>query len=349
MRLNKFRNQNKIEDLETTTMRIFYFLCFLVITNFSFAQDIVNPRPLTLIEYGKAKTFVIKDLDKDTYAKFENAYILDRYELRKPYFITGDDGLKKRMDLYKLIAKEGMQELGLVIFYTNEKGKLYTACLPNFTADSKVWEKYFEDIHATDKEEKNYVLKLSYILSKEVGFQLYKAVNQGKDLAKESATYGNDICFPGDQEILLANGETKLLSEVKTGDRVITINPETKTNTIIAVKQLVQHEAKNYAITQLMLIRAEENLTESGKNVLLYKKVIEATPNHPMMTKSGNKEMGKITEGDEILCLNAQTGSYESFVVAFKKEYAAGAQKVYNIIAGEGTPFLMNGVMVLQK
>jgi len=330
-------------------MRLLYTFCFAILVGLSFGQDVINPRPVTLAEYEKVKTFTIKDLDKDTYAKFENAYILDRYEMRKPYFITGDDGQKKRIDLYKFIAKEGMQELGIVIFYTNEKGKLFTACLPNFTADSKVWEKYFEDIHAIDKVETNYVLKLSYILSKEVGFQLYKAVNQGKDLAKESATYGNDICFPGDQEVLLADGSLKLLSEVKTGDRVITINPETKVNTIIDVKELVQHEARNYAITRLILTRAEENLTEAGKEVLLYNKIIEATPNHPMQTKSGNKEIGNVTEGDEILCLNTQLGTYEAYVVITKEEYAAGTQKVYNIIAGEGTPFVMNGVMVLQK
>src|SRR5688572_4463014 len=77
----------------------------------------VKPRPISMVEYDKAKSFTIKDLDKDTYAKFDNKYILDRYEMRKPYFVTGDDGLKKRIDLYKLVAKDSMQELGTMIFY----------------------------------------------------------------------------------------------------------------------------------------------------------------------------------------------------------------------------------------
>jgi uncharacterized protein YkwD len=148
--------------------------------------------------------------------------------MRKPYFITGDDGLKKRMDLYKVIAKDGMQELGTIIFYTNEKGKKYTALQPNFTADSKVWERYFEDIHLIDKEEKNFVLKLSYILSKEMSFQLYKAINKGKDMKEESATYGSDICFPGDQLVAMADGSKKQLDKIRTGDRVLTIEPVTK-------------------------------------------------------------------------------------------------------------------------
>jgi hypothetical protein len=62
---------------------------------------------LTMAEYEKAKTFSPADLDKDSYVKFENAYIIDRNDFGKPYFITGDDGLKKRIDLYKLIRKEG--------------------------------------------------------------------------------------------------------------------------------------------------------------------------------------------------------------------------------------------------
>src|SRR5688572_17943993 len=127
-----------------------------------------NAKGITPEEYAKAKTFTIKDLDNDTYVKFDNnKYVLDRYEGRKPYIITGNDSLKKRIDLYSLLNKADQKELGTIIYYTNEKGKLYTVCLPNAFADKKVWETYFEDIHAIDKEEPNFVLKLSYVLSKE--------------------------------------------------------------------------------------------------------------------------------------------------------------------------------------
>jgi hypothetical protein len=313
------------------------------------AQEVVKPRPLTMAEYEKAKTFVIKDLDNATYVKFENAYILDRYEVRKPYFITGDDGLKKRMDLYKLLAKEGMQELGLVIFYTNEKGTQYKACLPNFTADAKVWEKYFEDIHAIDKLEQNFVLKLSYVLSKEVGYQLYKAQNQGKDLSKESATYGNDICFPGDQQVTLANGTRKTLASLQRGDEVLTVNPVTKATAVIKVNTLVEHEAKNYAITKLVLQRADKRITPDGSEIMLSTRTLEATPNHPVQTQAGTTTMGDVKENETVLCLNKASGDYEPFTVIGKTEYAGGVQKVYNIVAGDGTPFLMNDVMVLQK
>ena len=279
-------------------VKIFWLIVIIVgFSSISFAQE-VNPRPITLEEYEKAKSFEVKDLDNDTYVKFENTYILDRYEMRKPYFITGDDGLKKRIDIYKLIAKNGLQELGLMIFYTNEKNKLYKALLPNFTADAKVWEKYFEDIHSIDKEEKNFVLKLSYVLSKEVSFQQYKFVNQGKDLSKESATYGNNICFPGDQEVLMSDGTKKFIKDVRQGDEVISVDPASNRPSIVKVKSLAVQEPSNYALTQLTLF-AEEQLTPN--EVFLQCKVIKATPNHPVLTDKGTKKINEVDLGESIL------------------------------------------------
>lgn len=326
-------------------------LTFLLASSFylAHAQTKVNPRPLTMAEYDKAKTFAIADLDKDSYVKFENIYILDRYEARKPYFITGDDGLKKRIDLYKLIAKEGMQEIGLMVFYTNERGKVYKALVPDFTADGKVWEKYFQDIDNINKEEKNFILKLSYILSKEMSFQQYKVLNGGKEMKEEGATYGNDICFPGNEVVQMANGAKKLLKEVKTGDEVLTVDLATHQSTIVKVKELTTHEAKNYAITHLTLVSAKTINTAFGTDVRLTGKLLQATPNHPMMTKEGNRKIGEVTEGQEVLCLNEKTGKYEAYTVLQKTEKAGGIQKVYNMVADGGTTFLMNGVMVMQK
>jgi len=307
------------------------------------------PRVLSAEEYAKAKTFKVKDLDNDTYAKFENTYVLDRYEMRKPYFITGDDGLKKRIDLYKLIAKEGMQELGTMIYYTNEKGTLYTAVLPGFRADAAIWEKYFEDIHAIDKEEKNFVLKLSYVLSKEFGFQQYKSANQGKNLKAESGTYSNNICFPGTQQVTMANGATKALKDIRPGDLVMTIDPLSRQANTVRVKELVAHEAENYAITSLLVVATQEQATATGTEVRMSSRVLQATPNHPMMTTTGKKPVGEIREGEQIICQDEQTYTYQTFTVFHKTEAAGGVQPVYNIVADGGSTFMMNGVMVLQK
>ena len=303
------------------------------------AQDSAAGRALTMAEYEKAKGFSVNDPDKDTYVKFENTYILDHGGFGKPYFITGDDGKRKRIDLYKLILKEGRVELGTVIFYTTENGKRYTACLPGYQADAKVWGRYFEDIHAIDKEEQSFVLKLSYVLSKELGYQLYRSATGavGKEVSREAGTYGNDICFPGDMEVAMAGGGTKPVSAVKKGDAVVTVDAETRQEKVVVVRELTVHEARNYAITRLTLVGVRE---KGDRDVVLSLRVLEATPNHPM---AGGKKAGELKVGDQVLCDGG------IFTVWDKTEGAGGTQQVYNIVADGGSTFIMNGVVVKQK
>src|SRR5438105_3822045 len=188
------------------------------------------------------------------------------------------------------------------------------------------------------------------MLSKEYSYQAYKSSLKGQEIDRaEAGTYGNDICFPGNEEISLANGNKKLLKEIQPGDEIVTVDPVTHQSTLVTVKQLIAHEAKNYAITHLLLIAEKEQVTKKGYEIQLHSRELEATPNHPMMTKTGIKNMGSLNEGDNILCLNNETGQYETFTVWSKTEHAQGVQKVYNINADSGSTFIVNGVLVMQK
>jgi hypothetical protein len=307
------------------------------------AQDTTAVRALTLTEYEKAKTFSVQDPDKDTYVKFENAYILDHSGFGKPYFITGDDGKRKRIDLYKLIRKEDRSVIGTVIYYTNEAGKRYTTCMPDYRADTAVWRRYFEDVHAIDKQEPFFVLKLSYVLSKELGYQLYRSARAGQGVVdrSESGTYGNDICFPGDMRVTMAGGGTKLLSSVKSGDRVVTVDPGTRREQVVTVRELTVHTIKNYAITRLVMVSA---VARGDREVVLSSRVLEATPNHPM---GNGKTAGELVVGDKVWCADGK--AYREFTIWDKTEGAGGAQAVYNLVADGGSTFLVNGVVVRQK
>lgn len=327
----------------TTVLLIAYFAPAIMAQG----HAVVNPRPLTMEDYGKAKKFKIADLDKDTYVKIENRYVLDRYEMRKPYLITGDDGLTKRIDLYKLYARDSMQELGLVIYYTNEKNKVFTVVLPSVNSAAPVWEQYFEDIHAIDKEEKNFVLKLSYVLSKEMSFQLYKAIN--KDASAENGTYGTEICFPGDQLVTMADGSKKHMQEIKQGDEVLTIDPVTRLSTPVAVKALTEHAPENYAVTRLLLIAVTEKETENNFITAISHKTIEATPNHPVQTIHARKKIGEVIAGDQLICYDENREAFITYTVHYKTETAGRRQKVYNIVAADGETVIINNVMVLQK
>lgn len=321
-------------------------LVILTISFSAFGQE--DSRPITMEEYELAKTFVIEDLDNDTYVKFDNKYILDRYELRKPIFITGDDGLKKRVDLYKLVAREGLMDLGVMVFYTTETGTIYKALVPNYMASGEVWEMYFEDIHSIDKVEENFVLKLSYVLSREFSFQMLNSSNEG-ELSGEHATYGSDICFPGDQLVTLANGSEKLLSDIKMGDEVISVDPWTKESSVVKVNKLVSHKPENYAITVLTLIKEERKESLNQLEINLSIRELKATPNHPMQTESGSMEIGEIRVGEMVLSWNQSAKKYDTFTVYSTEEIVEGIQPVYSIEADAGTTLMMNGVMVKQK
>lgn len=216
------------------------------------------------------------------------------------------------------------------------------ACLPGFRADGKIWEKYFEDIHAIDKEEKNFVLKLSYVLSRELGFQLYRAGVAGQSSERErreSGTYGNDICFPGNTLVTMAGGKKRVLSEVRAGDAIVTVDPATNKTRTVEIKELTVHAARNYAITRLLLVNAQGE----GRDIKLSSRLLQATPNHPILTAEGEKKIGELKVGDKI------TSPDGVFAVWDKEESAGGVQKVYNIVAASGSMYIMDGVPVLQK
>jgi hypothetical protein len=77
--------------------------------------------------------------------------------------------------------------------------------------------------------------------------------------------------------------------------------------------------------------------------------VLEATPNHPMMTAAGEKKAGQLDEGDRMFCLDDRSGRYVQYIVWDKTETAGGMQPVYNIVAGGGSTLVLNGVVVSQK
>src|SRR5581483_11878379 len=98
---------------------------------------------------------------------------------------------------------------------------------------------------------------------------------------------------------------------------------------------------KNYAITRLTLLSAEER---GVHDLVLSCRVLEATPNHPM---GNGRTAGELKVGDHVLC--AEGGGYRAFEVWDKTEAAGGMQPVYNIVAGGGSTLILNGVIVMQK
>ena len=147
----------------------------------------------------------------------------------------------------------------------------------------------------------------------------------------------------------LANGNKKLLKDIKQGDEVLTFDLAINKTIAVKVQGLTEHEAKNYAITTLLLIKTKEVFTNKGFDVTLICKELQATPNHPIQTFTTIKEAGKIAIGEQIFCINDDAKTNQLFTVWNTTEQASGTQKVYNIVAASGTTFIMNNVVVRQK
>jgi len=118
---------------------------------------------------------------------------------------------------------------------------------------------------------------------------------------------------------------------------------------ITEVEAVSVHEAKNYAIIRLTLVSARERMTRHGDEIALSQREIEATPNHPVKTMAGEKEIKAVMEGDKILCVDKQSHGYQPFVVLLKNEFAGGVQKVYNLVTRHNAQLVLNGVVIRQK
>ncbi|SDZ82986.1 hypothetical protein [Pedobacter hartonius] len=64
-----------------------------------------------------------------------------------------------------------------------------------------------------------------------------------------------------------------MLKDLRAGDEVISVDPKTKATSVVKVKELTTHDAKNYALTSLVLIAAHRKSKPAGTQIHLNAKV----------------------------------------------------------------------------
>ena len=165
----------------------------------------------------------------------------------------------------------------------------------------------------------------------------------------ENATYGSDICFPGDQIISLENGNKKLVDNIEIGDRIALLNPITKSISISPVTKLTEHESKYYAIVSITLIKVYKSDHANKTEISLQTKNIRVTPNHPMETESGKKRADKIKIGDILFSWNKSTFNIDKYEVYDIVELSQKKQPVYSIETNSNSSILLNDIAVRQK
>jgi hypothetical protein len=338
--------------LISESRKVGYFILFLMASLFSataWAQNTAQPRGMTAEEYKIAREVTVEDLDHDTYIKLaDGKYVLDRYEMKPPYFITGDSGVKKRIDLYKLVDRASMDELGLVAFFTNiDAGSTFNLVIPNMATAGEVWNLYFDDIHQHDREEKDVALKMSYILSKEVAYLMQKS--SGIDMsAMDQAGSDYDFCFPAQAMVTMADGSKKKIAEVVADDVVVTYEANELTPT--KVVSVSVHKKADIKLSKVILI-PEVTLTATVNTDESYAtSIVElvATGNHPVMTEAGRKTIETLKPGDVLYRHYPMTNALEKYKVGFTAHSFDTTSTVYNLTTEAGS-YLVDDVMVLGK
>ncbi len=326
-----------------------FFFATSILGNQVRGQDTAQPRGMTAEEYKIARAITVEDPDHDTYIKLEDGkYVLDRYEMKPPYFITGESGVKKRIDLYKLVDRASMAELGLVAFFTNvDAATTFNLVIPNMATSGEVWNLYFDDIHQHDREEKDVALKMSYILSKEVAYLMQKS--SGVDMsAMDAAGSDYDFCFPSTALVTLADGSMKKIADITAGDALITYeNNEMITTKVVAVSI---HQKAAIKLSKVILL-AEATLTaavNADESYVASVAELVATGNHPVMTEAGRKTIATLKLGDVLYRHHPMTNALEKYKVAFTTHDFDTTSTVYNLTTEAGS-YLVEGVMVLGK
>ncbi len=328
-------------------MALFFIALFSGVTISAVAQD--KARGLTLEEYRKVKTFGISDLEGETYVKFDNAYVLDRYEMRPPYVFKYSDGIERRIYLYRLLDNKTKASLGMVVIYfTPGDKKKFNVCIPNPQADKAVWARYIDDLKEYNAMEKGFGSAFSYVTSREM------AVLAGGGAGTTASTGSKtdfDVCFPAFAVVTMADGRLLPISQVRAGDQVASYNTETGTYETATVQEVEVHDQQLYGINTVFLSRVELfaslNADMGGGSQML-----EATPNHPVWTRSGIKPLGNLAAG-EVLTGQNPDGTFARWqVMGVGNPAAAGAayftDKVYNLVTSRPA-YLVNQMVVYTK
>ncbi len=300
-------------------------------------RGLAQIEPMTMEQYTLAVEATINDLDKDTYLKLNNEFVLDRYQMKPAYFIAGSEGTKNRVDLYSFIQRQDMEMLGLLMIYTNQtSGKESKLCLP-LAAENEVWAKYYDDLKYGSQDDPAFGFAIGSVVSRELS-NLLKSGGESEDYSVESSDY--DICFPGDTPILMADESSKPIATVEAGDWVASV----KNGRLVSskVKSVESHFGRYQFVN--ITVQPDDQLYAGGSKMLNLIS-LTGTNNHPIHTTRGLVPLSNIKRGDKVF-LEGNSGITKAEVLqinAFTRE-----SKVYNLRTESGS-YLANGIWVGDK
>jgi hypothetical protein len=173
--------------------------------------------------------------------------------------------------------------------------------------------------------------------------------NQASSTAGSKSDY--DVCFPENAVVTMADGSEKLIKDIHVGERVAAFDETSGKFGQTIVEQVQVHMEATYSLTSVKLVREEltASLSTSGMlNGMLIGLTIEATSNHPVLTKNGRKTMGELEEGEYLYSYDSASGEFVSFRVQEVIKNSRTTGKVYNLVT-EKENYIVNSTVVLDK
>ena len=301
---------------------------------------------MTVEQLKAVKAIKIANLDKDTYFK-SGGFILDRYEERPAYVFNYTDGITRKIYLYKIFTVEDTKELGLLAIYKNEKsGEVKPFVIPGASADRKAWDAYIDDLKYVGEKEPGLMSTLTFVLSREMAGLLSGGAGKSDEGgAKKKEEY--NFCFAPDAPVTMADGSSKKISEVIAGDNVLGYDAKTKTLAPTSVTRIDTHANREFALTGVWLVSVSE-LTADSRPLLTAPVLLEATPNHPVLTSAGKKALGDVKTGELLYRYDAMTNGVMAYKVVQTEKAVRSVTAVYNLATASGG-YLVGDVVVLDK
>lgn len=303
---------------------------------------------MTADQAKAVKAIKIANLDKDTYFK-SGGFILDRYEERPAYVFNYTDGITRKIYLYKIFAAADTKELGLLAIYQNGKtNEVKSFVIPGASAERAAWDAYIDDLKYVGEKEPGLMSTLTFVLSREMAGLLSGGGGKTDEGgAKKKEEY--NFCFAADAPVTLADGSSKAISEVKTGDVVLGYDAKTKTLAPTRVTKADVHQSAealgNFALAGVWLTSVNA-ITADNRTALTTPVLLEATANHPVLTENGRKALGDVKTGETLYRYeNGQTVGYQ--IVRVEKEIRR-VGTVYSLATGSGA-YVVGGTVVLDK
>lgn len=301
------------------------------------------PHAMSAADYKALKGLMIKNMEKDTYVKFDAGYVLDRYEMKPPFVFKFSDGVERKIYLYRVYETGQMQELGLLAKYvTSKSDQVWNLPIPSAPSGKEAWGLYIDDIKDYDKATSGFAACLAFALSKETMQMLGGGTGETQASSDEEYEY----CFPADAPVRLADGTELPIALLRPGMMVATYGDQGQLSAtrLMAVRR---HATRPSVLWQLEA-GLTETLTAGLRAPVAATLTLTATGNHPLLTPTGRRALADLRHGDVVYGFDSGLNGFQEMVVRSLTPLPTPADVVYTLETEHGN-YLVSQTVVTDK